>query len=250
MASCFPILTFHSVDERPSVISFAPRLFQLCLARLKESGYRTLGLPEVVDCLQQRIPFPARCFAITFDDGYRSVYDEAFPVLQRYGFSGTVFLTVGKNSNGIQPQRLPAMSDRSMLSWREIKEMHRSGIAFGGHTLTHPDLSLLDNGRIEAEVVGGKAVIEDALGSPVTSFAYPFGCYDARCREIVKQHFTCACSDRLGLVRRTSDPYAMERVDTYYLRHEKLLATIQTVLFPLYIRARSVPRQLRRAMGL
>jgi peptidoglycan/xylan/chitin deacetylase (PgdA/CDA1 family) len=141
------------------------------------------------------------------------------------------------------------MCDRSMLSWREIREMHRSGIAFGGHTLTHPDLTLLSDEQIEAEVVGGKAVMEDALGAPAASFAYPFGRYDERCREIVSRHFACACSDRLGLLGPDSDPYVLERVDAYYLRSEKWSAAMTTALFPFYVRARSVPRQIRRSLG-
>ena len=75
--------------------------------------------------------------------------------------------------------------------------MHRSGIAFGAHTLTHPDLTRLPAELLEAEVVDGKRVIEDALGSRVDTFAYPFGRYDKRCRELVSRHFLCACSDKL-----------------------------------------------------
>ncbi len=190
--------------------------------------------------------FPEHSFAITFDDGYRSVYQQAFPVLQRYGMTATVFLTVGKTKK----KRLSSMEGRVMLSWSEIKEMRRSGIAFGAHRLTHPDLTRLPAEVLETEVVDGKRVIEDALGSRVDTFAYPFGRYDKRCRELVSRHFLCACSDRLGLVRPSSDPYAVERVDTYYLQHEKLLTSLLADWFPWYVWARAVPRYLRRAIEL
>ncbi|MEX0802270.1 MAG: polysaccharide deacetylase family protein [Candidatus Binatia bacterium] len=250
MATSIPILTFHAVDDRPSVISFAPRLFESGISRLHGAGYRTLSLLELVDCIRRGVSFPERSLALTFDDGYQSVYDHAFPILQRYGFSATVFLTVGKMREKTAAERLPSMEGRSMLSWREIKEMQRWGIAFGAHTLTHPDLTRLRVDQLEAEVVSGKDVIEDALGAQVNSFAYPFGRYDQQCREIVSRHFVCACSDRLGLLRAGSDPYAMERVDSYYLRSEKLFAAIPTKFFPLYIHARAVPRQLRRTVKL
>jgi peptidoglycan/xylan/chitin deacetylase (PgdA/CDA1 family) len=249
MAPRFPILTFHAVDDRRSVISFPPGLFARVIARLSEKGYRTLSLLEAADHLRGKRAFPERAVVITFDDGYQSVYDHAFPVLQRHGFSATIFLAVGEDRRTPDSRRLPSMCDRSMLSWREIREMHRSGIAFGGHTLTHPDLTLLSDEQIEAEVVGGKAVMEDALGAPAASFAYPFGHYDERCREIVSRHFACACSDRLGLLGPDSDPYALERVDAYYLRSEKWSAAMTTALFPFYVRARSVPRQIRRSLG-
>lgn len=94
MTVSLPILTFHALDEGPSVISFSPRLFRRGMARLHDSGYRTLSLLEAVDRLRRGAPFPNRPFVITFDDGYQSVYAEAFPVLQRYGMSATVFLSV------------------------------------------------------------------------------------------------------------------------------------------------------------
>jgi peptidoglycan/xylan/chitin deacetylase (PgdA/CDA1 family) len=158
--------------------------------------------------------------------------------------TATVFLTVGKTKK----KRLPTMEGRSMLSWHEIKEMHRSGIAFGAHTLTHPDLTRLPAEFVEGEVVGGKRVIEDALGSRVDTFAYPFGRYDERCRELVSRHFLCACSDRVGLLRPNTDLYAMERVDAYYLRSERLFRAMLTSFFPLYVQARSIPRLIRRAV--
>ena len=158
--------------------------------------------------------------AITFDDGYRSVYEQAFPVLQRYQMTADVFLTVGKTKT----QRLASMENRSMLSWPEIKEMYRAGIVFGGHTMTHPDLTRLTEKLLTTEIVGGKEVIEDALGGPVVTFAYPFGRYDNRCRKIVSRHFVCACSDGLGLLDSSSDLYGMERVDAYYLERAVMLS--------------------------
>jgi peptidoglycan/xylan/chitin deacetylase (PgdA/CDA1 family) len=153
-----------------------------------------------------------------------------------------------------------------MLAWREMREMQHSGINFGAHTLTHPDLTRLPFDRVQAEVCDSKAIIEDALGAPVACFAYPYGRYDHRSREIAWQHFACACSDKLGLVAagsdpyalervdayylrtdRLFDPYALERVDAYYLRTDRLFDVILTGLFPWYIRARSIPRRIRRA---
>ena len=248
MVTRFPILTFHAIDDRPSVISFPPALFERSMTRLYHDGYRTVGLSELGGWLCRGSSFPERSFVITFDDGYRSVYDEAFPILQRLGFSATVFLSVGQNSERADSTRSPSMCERAMLNWREVKEMHRSGIAFGGHTLTHPDLTLLPDEQIEAEVVGGKVAIEDALGTPVETFAYPFGRYNDRCRKLVSHHFFCACSDRLGLLSKTSDPYAMERVDSYYLRNLSLFSALHTKTFAFYIRARGIPRQMRRAV--
>jgi peptidoglycan/xylan/chitin deacetylase (PgdA/CDA1 family) len=126
--------------------------------------------------------------------------------------------------------------------------MQRWGLAFGAHTLTHPDLTQLPDNRLEAEVVNSKATIEDALGTPVACFAYPYGRHNRQSRDIVRQHFTCACSDKLGLVTAASDRHALERVDAYYLRANLEFDLMLTNAFPWYIWARSIPRRMRRAV--
>jgi hypothetical protein len=135
-----------------------------------------------------------------------------------------------------------------MLSWGEIREMQRWGVGFGAHTLTHPDLTRLPIDRIKAEVYASKAMIEDTLSAPVPCFAYPYGRYDDRSRNVVREHFACACSDKLGLVTTGSDLHALERVDAYYLRTDRLFAVMRTKLFPRYIQARTFFRWLRRAI--
>ena len=248
MAITLPVLTFHSLDDESSVISFPPRVFQHGLRKLHESGYRTISLLNAVDCLRHGEPFPDRSFIITFDDGYQTVYDEAFSVLQRFDMSATVFLTVGEKRRAKISDRLPSLNGRPMLSWNEIQEMHRFGITFGAHTLTHPDLTRLSVDRIQLEIYESKRIIEDSLHTTVTSFAYPHGRYDHRIREIVQPYFTCAFSDKLGLVHAKSDLYVLERVDAYYLRTKRLFDIMLTGWFPLYIRARHIPRWIRRAI--
>jgi peptidoglycan/xylan/chitin deacetylase (PgdA/CDA1 family) len=218
------------------------------MAKLREHGYRTVSLAEVVHCLVQRTPLPSRSFVITFDDGYRSVYEEAFPVLRDCGFSATIFLTVGQEKTSHASARLPSMEGRTMLSWGEIRDMQRSGIGFGAHTLTHPDLTQLPADQIEAEVCGSKTILEEALGAPVTGFAYPYGYHDEQSRDIVRRHFGCACSTRLGLVTARSDPYTLERVEMYYFRSERLFDLMLSSLFPWYLRARSIPRAIRQTI--
>jgi peptidoglycan/xylan/chitin deacetylase (PgdA/CDA1 family) len=248
LPTSFPILTFHAVDDRRSVISIRPEIFQRGMERLHQCGFRSLSLTKAADYLRRGTPFPDRSFGITFDDGYQSVYEKAFPVLSHYGMSATVFLTVGNKDMDRHAGRLPSIEDRSMLSWDEMGEMRRYGIDFGAHTLTHPDLTCLSQSQITVEVCDSKAIIEDKLGVPVSSFAYPYGRYDNQSREIVSQCFECACTDRLGLVKAGSDMFALERADAYYLRRNGLFYIMTTPLFPYYIRACNIPRSIRRAI--
>jgi peptidoglycan/xylan/chitin deacetylase (PgdA/CDA1 family) len=239
------ILTFHAVDDRRSIISLSPQVFRRAVGMVREGGARSLSLTEAVGFLRDGVPFPPRSVVITFDDGYRSVYEVAFPVLQAHAIPATVFLTTG---SAAASERLPSLEGRTMLSWEEIREMERHGIDFGAHTCTHPDLTRSSLERLNAEVRDSKDIVEQGIGRSVACFAYPFGRYDERVRDVVREHFEAACSDRLGFVKADSDRYGLERVDTYYLRTERLLKLASTPLFPWYVRARAVPRRIRRAI--
>jgi len=248
MPGSLPVLGFHAIEERPSAIAFPPDLFRRALAWLRERGYRAVPLATAVECLRERVPFPDRAFVLTFDDGYRTVYQEAFPCLQQQGWGATLFLTVGTTSSRSAPGHLPSMEGRSMLSWQEVREMQRHGMEIGAHTLTHPDLTRVSRERVEEEVRGSKEQIEEMLGTPAVSFCYPYGCCNARSRDVVRQHFSSACSGRLGLITHKSDRYALERVEAYYLNTDRRFRLMTTGMFPWYLRMRRIPRLVGQAM--
>lgn len=241
-----PVLTFHTLDDFSSVTSFPPKLFRFGLTLLHENGYRTISLLEVADCLRMKKSFPEKSFVMTFDDGYETVYQVAFPILQKYDMSATVFLTVGGEGTKKPEERLPPLEGRSMLNWHEIEEMNQWGIEFGAHTLTHPDLTQLSRDQMEKEICDSKKIIEKRLGKTVFCFAYPYGRYNEHVRKLVQQHFTCASSDRLGFVTPHSTPYTLERVDAYYLQSNPLFRLMLTRWFSGYIWACSIPRWIRR----
>lgn len=256
-----PILMGHDISDERAAIALSPAVFQSGLARLHAAGFHNANLEDVAECLQGSLStsrqstgtdnppsLPGDAFVITFDDGSETIYSQAFPLLQRYGFTATVFLTVGAKPVTDSRARLPSQGGRTMLSWGEIREMQRHGITFGAHTLTHPNLTRLSPDRAATEIRASQAVIADALGVAVPTFAYPFGYYDKRTRDIVRQHFSCACSVRLGLVSIDSDPWALDRVDTHYLRTERLFALMLSPWFPWYVRMRAIPRRIRRAL--
>lgn len=248
MTTSIPVLTFHAIEEHTSVISVSPQVFSHGISRLHQHGYQTVSLLKAVDIIRRGKSFAERSIVITFDDGYQSVFNNALPVLLRHGMSATVFLTVGMNKDTDLGGRLPPLGDRTMLSWDEIHEMHDSGITFGAHTMTHQDLTRLTNRQLEDEIFSSKVIIEDALGIPVLCFAYPYGRHDNRSRAFVQKHFSCACSDRLGLIDAGSDLFAIERVDAYYLRTERLFGIMLSRFFSWYIRACNFPRRLRRIL--
>jgi Predicted xylanase/chitin deacetylase len=124
-----PILTYHSLDESRSVVSTSPSAFKKQMKYLWERSYKTLSVAEVINLIRKREPFPEKTFVITFDDGYKNVYTDAFPILERYGFKGTVFLIAdycGEFNNW--PTQPRSIERRPLLSWSEINEMHNMGL--------------------------------------------------------------------------------------------------------------------------
>jgi peptidoglycan/xylan/chitin deacetylase (PgdA/CDA1 family) len=239
------IFTFHALDAERDVVSYPPSLFERLIRTLHIRGPQVLSLADAVRGLTGETGLPRRSAVITFDDGYRSVYEVAFPTLRQYALPATVFLTAASDS---RPHvRLPAMQGRTMLSWAEIREMLGSGIDFGAHTLSHADLPRLAAADAEREMEGSKVLLERALGQPVTCFAYPFGRYDRRSLALARRHFDCAVSDRLGFARRGADVHALPRVDAYYLRRARLVDLVSSRSFEWYIRMRAIPRRARRA---
>jgi len=242
-----PILTFHALDRSRSALSFPPPLFDQGLERLAGRGLRSLTPAGLLRELDGPAPPATNRFAVTFDDGYRSVYEHALPVLARHGFTATVFVSIGP---GWRPgdQRLPPMLGRERLAWSEMREMSRLGVDFGAHTVSHPDLRALPDGEIEREMAESRRILEDRLGVAVTTFAYPFGFHDARVCAVAARLFDAAFTDRLGLAAPGEPRHALPRVETYYLRTARRFASIGRPGLARYLALRNLPRRFRRWM--
>ena len=205
------ILTYHSLDDSGSVISVAPRLFSRQMEALAASGVRVARLTEL-----QSATGPA--VALTFDDGFENFYESAAPVLARHRFPATVFLVTGYcGRSNDWPSQWSGIPRLPLMSWSRIAELSRAGVEFGAHTATHPDLGRLGEAEMREEILASKRKVEDATGREVPSFAYPYGAAPEPARRIVAEHFLAGCSTRLGWVRQTSPPEALERLDVYYL---------------------------------
>src|SRR5262245_46670162 len=128
------ILTYHSLDDSGAVLSTPPRIFAAQMQSLHERGIRVIPLSEVGQALSGQAG-PEPLLALTFDDGFRNVYEYGLPVLQRYGFAATVFLVTDySGAANAWPGQPAAVERRPLLGWAEVKEMSGAGIAFGSHT--------------------------------------------------------------------------------------------------------------------
>jgi peptidoglycan/xylan/chitin deacetylase (PgdA/CDA1 family) len=239
------ILTYHAIDGSGSVLSTSPRLFAQQMQILAESGVRVVPLTEIPHLLTAT-PADAPAVALTFDDGFLSVYEHALPALARHGFPATVFVVSDYcGRTNAWPSQPAHLAGQRLLGWDQLREMTHAGLATGCHTGTHPDLRCLPlRDRLE-EVAGAKSRIENALGMPVNSFAYPYGMFDEQVRALVAAHFSLACATTLAFVGHNSDPFALERLDMYYLRNPALLGRLFAPSVRGYIRLRRILRDLR-----
>ena len=244
-----PIITYHSIDTSGSVISTAPEVFRRQMTFLSDGGFRTLTLAKLAGCINDRTLPPERSVVLTFDDGFRNFYTEAFPVLSEYDFDATVFLVTGYcGTRNDWPGNSAAIPRSDLLSWNDVRELAKHGIEFGSHTETHPDLTYLTEARIASEMVESKSRIENEVGREVTTFAYPFGKLNAAAKQLASANFEAACSTDLGKVTARCDRYSLCRLDAYYLSNQRLFEGHESSVFDNYIRVRKAMRAVKRSL--
>jgi peptidoglycan/xylan/chitin deacetylase (PgdA/CDA1 family) len=241
-----PVLTYHSIDDSGSVVSTSLATFRRQMEFLSSHSFRAMSLSALVSLLRNKSPLPAKHVCLTFDDGYENVYSDAFPIVQEHGFTATVFLVTrycGRHNDW--PGNLKSLTRAPLLSWNQVREMAQSGIEFGSHTLTHPDLTRIKLDLAQEEILRSKQEIEDRTGRPPTLFAYPYGRYNVRIQEMVRSHFQGACSAKLGNVRPEADPYTIRRIDSWFVSHATLFTRLTTTSLAWYLQARQAVRELK-----
>ncbi len=222
-----PILMYHYLSVPPDDadairqdLSVTPAQFEAHLAYLRQSGYETISMQELSYALSQQMPLPPKPIIITFDDGYRDNYDNAFPLLRKYGYTATFFVFT---------QPIDA-NNANYLTWEMIIEMHRAGMEFGSHSYRHSDLQDKDVDFLVYEILGSKEAIEERIKEPVRFFSYPAGRYDELTIQVLESaHFWSAATTEWGMEQSFENRFEMSRIrvrgnDTVAELDEKLNA--------------------------
>lgn len=160
-----PILLYHRIDESPidSQYYVKPEKFDQQMKLLHDWEYTVIPVELLVDAIKEGADLPPRPVVITFDDGDISVYKTAFPIMQKYGLTGVVYI-VGNY-----------MGTDGYMSADQIKELVAAGWEVGSHSRSHRDLTSLEPDIQRVEIVDARKELQKATGSPVLTFAYPFG---------------------------------------------------------------------------
>jgi peptidoglycan/xylan/chitin deacetylase (PgdA/CDA1 family) len=178
------VLCYHACSDRwPSSLAVAQGALERQLWSLIMRGYRGATFTGALAAPPSR-----RTLVVTFDDAYRSVLEFAAPVLRSLGLPGTVFVPTDFPGRagpmtwaGIEEWLGGPFEDElTPLAWDELGALASVGWEIGSHTRSHPRLTQLGDAELAEELAGSKAALEEALGLPCTSIAYPYGDIDQR----------------------------------------------------------------------
>ena len=241
------ILTYHAVEVGPAPLCLAPSLFERHLDTLAAAGARTLTVSELATGLR-RGELPERAVALTFDDGCASVAHNAAPLLAARGMCATVYCVAGHLGKANDWPTQPAKTPRLQLaSASDLSELAAAGFEIGSHGTAHAPLRATCEDVIHTEVVESRWRLEDALGTEVATFAYPYGLSpDPAARAVTAQTYSAACAGGLARVRTTGDPMALSRIDVHYLRRPSLLGSALEGRLDAYLGVRRLGARARR----
>jgi peptidoglycan/xylan/chitin deacetylase (PgdA/CDA1 family) len=234
MSAAVPILLYHSIADHVAPPfrnwSVPPKLFDEQMAYLYAHRYTPLTVSEFVHRITApMLKLPERPVVITFDDGFADFATGAVPVLRRYGFASTLYITtgyIGKTSRWLTEE---GEGERPMLTWEQVAGLKNDAVECGAHSHTHPQMDLLSPDTALDEIHRSKSLLEGYLNEPVLSFAYPHGYYSAAVRRAVQAAgFTSACAVKHAMSTTHDDRFALARIiispDVQVATFAKLLA--------------------------
>lgn len=176
-----PILMYHHIEPLDEAtkkgqthLAVDPKFFDLQMAYIASSGYRTLSVDELVSSLLSHQSL-GKAVVVTLDDGYADTYTNAYPILSKYHIRGNLMIPTG------------LLGNPDYMSWDDLKRMVDSGVVSAyDHTWSHANIVALSDEKAKYEILTAKQQLEERLGIKVNIFAYPYGSEDSRTVNILK----------------------------------------------------------------
>jgi peptidoglycan/xylan/chitin deacetylase (PgdA/CDA1 family) len=172
-----PILLYHRIDTPsvPNEYFTPPDDFRAQMQALKDWGYTPIPIALLVQAITEGAYLPERPVVITFDDGDISVYNNAFPIMQAFGYVGVSYIVSNR------------LTVDGYMNADQLKEMIAAGWEVGSHSMNHADLTQISSDLYFQQIDRSRADLEDALGVSVRTFAYPFGLKNEAITEQVRE---------------------------------------------------------------
>jgi len=255
-----PILMYHNVgplrERFDRYLTISPRMFERQLQWLSQHRYTPIRTSDWIAHLRDGKALPDKPILLTFDDAYSDISEFGLPLLIKYGFTGTVFVVTDQIGGTNKWDLHLGLSEQPLMSESQIREWADKGIEFGAHTKTHADLTLVTSEQVAEEMQGSRQRLENLLGAPVPSLAYPYGYYNAEVAEIARRHFDLALTCDLGLNYLGTDPLLLRRAEVVPIQTPGDMWSMVTLgcnlLFVgrhrLHRLARSIGRSLRKSL--
>lgn len=221
------IIMYHRFgEERLPSTNISLEMFDAHLATIKENGWVVLPLAEIVTKLKSGEDLPDKALAITIDDAFLSVYEEAFPRLQSYGYPFTIFVATKAIDRNL----------KGYASWDQIREMKAAGVTIGSQSHSHPHMHQLSLTDARQEIITSQARFLQELGEEPVFFAYPYGEYSLPVRDMIKDMgFEAAFGQASGVAHASIDSYEWPRFafNEYYGDTKRLAMAVEAKALPL-----------------
>lgn len=162
-----PILLYHHIElKRPQNSYYvSPDIFDEQMKWLKDNDYTVISLDDFYTTINNEELLPPKPVVITFDDGYRDQYENAFPILKKYDFTATFYLKINNfNKGGMHAD--------------EVKELLDAGNVIGSHSINHDNLTKMSPDDLKYDLTESKKILEKELGVDIKHYCYPGGAYD------------------------------------------------------------------------
>ena len=200
------VLNYHKVVDEHMSLSVPLADFEQHMKWLKEYGYTSITPEELYEFIVNGSELPEKPVLITFDDGYKDNYTNAYPIMKKYGFTGTIFVVTG----------FLGVYDNYM-TWEQAKELSDNGFSIESHTYSHKSMTETSDEEISKELTKSRDIIKNKLGIDADFMAYPTGTYNLHIAELVqKAGYKGAFTIKYDNVSRESNVYALERVPIFH----------------------------------
>lgn len=190
-----PILMFHYIQDIPSntkdqlwyKLSYSPQNLEKLLIFFQTNNIETLTFWDIIKIINGTKEIPSKAVILTFDDGHKDHYTNAFPVLKKHGAKAVFFIISSKPNK-----------DPKYASWEQIKEISNAGFEIWSHSINHTNISSLSHKNIIHELEQSKIEIEEKTNSPVISFCYPSGKYSKAVLGLIGDYYIFARTTNHG----------------------------------------------------